>query len=416
MVGLTDEGFILNKVPGSSKKSFGLRSDGKILHAQSMGQDFCPKFQSNDIIGCGIAYISRKIFFTRNGELLGKPFDLQESYTMYASASLTNIQDSVIFCFTGPFKYNFEAILNDEKSLLDAETQEKPVNSIEIYKLVRDYLIYQGFSKTLKAVEQNVEFEKTEKSKMKSRSYSTRISERYDSIDIDPACETCQTYGKICKFCLKKIMENVEASSNIRLPESRGRCDSVDLASLYLKTVDSIEPNEPSVPSHIKDVIIRSDLRKVVLSGNMKQTIEFLANHFPDALNDEMCMLYIHVQEFIQLIKDCNFNGALDYARSKLKKFQAYSICYRSPLESNIFVWEIVGLLAYNNPFDSPLASLLSEEQLENTADLVNSRILIKTCNEGCSLENILKQVLATQYLYQESILMAKPSSISLIT
>ena len=117
-IGLTDETFVLNKIPGSSRRSYGLRSDGKLLHAISQGLDFSPKFEQNDVIGCGIAYISRKIFFTRNGELLGKPFDMLESYPIFASASISCPQDSVTFTFTGPFQFDLSGLISDEKTAI----------------------------------------------------------------------------------------------------------------------------------------------------------------------------------------------------------------------------------------------------------------------------------------------------------
>ena len=415
VIGLTDEAFLLNKVPGSSKKSYGLRSDGKLLHAQGQGVDFSPKFQPYDVIGCGITFVSRKIFFTRNGELLGKPFHLQESYTIFASASIATPSDSLTFCFQKPFIYNLDEIIAEEQKLMDSEISEENVDSSEIFKTIKQYLEYQGYSSTLASLKKNMDIEKPEKSSQKLRSYSSKISERYDSIDTDPTCQTCQTFGKICKFCLKKIMENVEASPGIRLPEARGRCDSVDLASLYLKKNEINECENVILSNPKNDVEIRGLLRQIIFTGNIKEAKEFLRENKPDMLNDELCMLYLAVQEFIELIKINEFYQALDFARDRLGKYKKYQVFVRNPVDTSIFVWEIVGLLAYNNPFDSPLCSLLSSAQLELTADLVNTRIIENSGSKVCILENFLKQALGIQYLYQENIMMVKPSNISII-
>jgi Ran binding protein in the microtubule-organising centre. len=163
------------------------------------------------------------------------------------------------------------------------------------------------------------------------------------------------------------------------------------------------------------DVEIRGLLRQIIFTGNIKEAKEFLRENKPDMLNDELCMLYLAVQEFIELIKINEFYQALDFARDRLGKYKKYQVFVRNPVDTSIFVWEIVGLLAYNNPFDSPLCSLLSSAQLELTADLVNTRIIENSGSKVCILENFLKQALGIQYLYQENIMMVKPSNISII-
>ena len=411
-IGLTDETFVLNKIPGSSRRSYGLRSDGKLLHAISQGLDFSPKFEQNDVIGCGITYISRKIFFTRNGELLGKPFDMLESYPIFASASISCPQDSVTFTFTGPFQFDLSGLISDEKTQFSTEIAQEPVHCGDIYRLVHEYLEFQGYSSTLKSFEDHIDLRKPSKSLSKLRSFSGRFSERYDSIDIDPECQACQTNGRVCKVCLKKVIENVEPSSNIRLPESRYRCDSVDLSSLYMRSCEVVAEESES-PLQIRDAQIRGALRQVILTGNMRKTSEFIVENFPDLLSDEVCMLYLHVQEFIEMIKLGEVIPALEFAREKMARFRNYTVFYRDRVDIEIFVWEVVGLLAYDKPMESPLASLLDQSQLELTADLINKKIMQKCGSEKCKLESILKQAICTQYIYQENVLMAKPSYIS---
>ena len=224
----------------------------------------------------------------------------------------------------------------------------------------------------------------------------------------------CQANGSMCKVCLKNLIENVEASSSIRLPESRTRCDSVDITSLYLKKSDIVETEEPLTPIHMKNAIQRGNLREIIMSGNMRAAIEYITYNFPDTLNDEECMLYIHIQEFIEFIRINDVDSALFLAREKFSKFKHYNVYCRKNFDSEIPLIEIVGLLAYINPHESPLAYLLTKSQLELTADIVNQKIL-KNEKEGCDLENMLKHTLSTQGLFQESVLMTKTSQITFL-
>lgn len=413
VIGFTEEFFQKTRPPGSSKKSFGLKADGKLLRDQTQIVDFCPKFSVSDVVGAGICYISQKIFFTKNGTLLGKPFDLSESYPLYASFSLSTPNDSVTLNFEADFMFDLKGLEQEEKLKFESEVENETVDCRDVYKLVRDYLETEGYYDTLVALEKNLHQREVEKVTTKLRSYSGRISERYDSIDIDPSCENCETFGKLCKFCVKRIMENVEPGNNIRLPEARNRCDSVDVSSLYLIPTKEEEPGSPASPAGIKDVKVRGNLRKLITSGNLKEALLYLTENFPEMLNDEQCMLYFNVQEFIELIKLNDPERALFQAKEKLAKCKDFYVYVRDDEDKPIYVWEVVGLLAYVNPSESPLKKLLERSQLELTADLVNTRITHRLREGKNTLETLLKHLLAVQNLYQTSMLMNKVEKVT---
>ena len=104
----------------------------------------------------------------------------------------------------------------------------------------------------------------------------------------------------------------------------------------------------------------------------------------------------------------------MEFAREKLARFRDYTVYYRDRVDIGIFVWEVVGLLAYDRPMESTLAPLLNQSQVELTADLINNIIMQKYGNENSTLEAVLKQAIGTQYIYQENVLMTKPNYISL--
>jgi hypothetical protein len=64
----------MNKQLGTTKKSYGYKSDGKIYNGNTTGEEFGPKFEKNDVIGCGLITSKKQIFFTFNGRYLGSPF------------------------------------------------------------------------------------------------------------------------------------------------------------------------------------------------------------------------------------------------------------------------------------------------------------------------------------------------------
>jgi hypothetical protein len=77
-IGLSTVSFRLQgKMPGWDFESYGYHSDdGSMFHGRGIpprrGQpSYCP----GDVVGCGLQYTSRKIFFTKNGQFLGYEFD-----------------------------------------------------------------------------------------------------------------------------------------------------------------------------------------------------------------------------------------------------------------------------------------------------------------------------------------------------
>lgn len=63
-------------ISGSENNSFGYQSDGCVYHGSpTLSTKFGPRFNENDIIGCGVDFLSQSLFFTRNGIFLGKAFE-----------------------------------------------------------------------------------------------------------------------------------------------------------------------------------------------------------------------------------------------------------------------------------------------------------------------------------------------------
>lgn len=74
LIGISEKEFVFNKQLGASKKSYGYKSDGKVYHGKSTGEDYGPKFERHDTVGCGVLLSRREIFFTLNGRYLGIAF------------------------------------------------------------------------------------------------------------------------------------------------------------------------------------------------------------------------------------------------------------------------------------------------------------------------------------------------------
>ena len=72
-VGLSDKNAPLSRLPGWDKCSYGYHADdGKAFcGASNAGEDYGPMFTTGDVIGCGLNFVDRTIFYTKNGINLG---------------------------------------------------------------------------------------------------------------------------------------------------------------------------------------------------------------------------------------------------------------------------------------------------------------------------------------------------------
>ena len=54
MVGISEKDFQPTKALGATKKSYGYKADGKTFNNKSPGDEYGPKFERHDVVGCGI--------------------------------------------------------------------------------------------------------------------------------------------------------------------------------------------------------------------------------------------------------------------------------------------------------------------------------------------------------------------------
>lgn len=124
-IGLANEYFSLHtRMPGWDSCSYGYHGDdGGIFHATGhMLREYGPTFGVGDVIGCGIDYHERAIFYTHNGKFLGYAFtslsdrELQKNW--YPVVGIDS--KSVIKCNFGqsPYVFDLEGMLEKSKFIV----------------------------------------------------------------------------------------------------------------------------------------------------------------------------------------------------------------------------------------------------------------------------------------------------------
>jgi hypothetical protein len=110
-IGFTDEDFKNYRQPGWESNSYGYHGDDGNLFHEPLRPDtgFGPTFSTNDIVGAGSDHLKQKIFFTKNGKLVGRYIPNEVKDTLYPTIGLHSRGEKVEVNFGQQnFAYNLD--------------------------------------------------------------------------------------------------------------------------------------------------------------------------------------------------------------------------------------------------------------------------------------------------------------------
>ncbi|TKR94278.1 hypothetical protein L596_008581 [Steinernema carpocapsae] len=157
-IGLCEKSVNLNRLPGWDKCSYGYHGDdGNFFSSSGNGTQYGPQFTTEDTIGCGINFVNREIFFTKNGETLGTALDcLNISGDLYPTIGLQTKEVLIDTNFgQKPFKYD---IAKDIQQL--QKTTLRQVMNVNLSrkknewmnKAVASWFVQRGYVKSYEAI------------------------------------------------------------------------------------------------------------------------------------------------------------------------------------------------------------------------------------------------------------------------
>ncbi|KAK9806165.1 hypothetical protein WJX72_003712 [[Myrmecia] bisecta] len=306
-VGFTDKNFKLGRQPGWEANSYGYHGDdGKKFNNMAHGQDYGPKFEAGDIIGAGLHLGKQEMFFTKNGKHLGLAFREIVTVPLYPTIGLHSKNERVTVNFgQHPFKFDLEGLVQEEVESQHRAVHSTPMPPGATHQIVRNYLMYYGYSNTLAA--------------------------------FDAAAG---------------LIAGEEASTSSREREIGPEGLALD---------------------------VRKQVRQLLMGGQVEAAKRVLCKHFPELLEsrtrpDLDVYFYIQCAAFIELIRDKDIEGAVKFAQEVLAPLRGL-LAHRSR-GYEAMLHDVVALVAYEDPQESPLAGLLDPLQREAVADVINSAII----------------------------------------
>ncbi|XP_018335747.1 ran-binding protein 9 [Agrilus planipennis] len=157
-IGLSAQGVNMNRLPGWDKQSYGYHGDdGHSFCSSGTGQPYGPTFTTGDVIGCGVNLIDNTCFYTKNGHHLGIAFtDLPPN--LYPTVGLQTPGEVVDANFgQEPFVFDIEDMMNELRSRTHLSIHNFPVPESQgewqaiLNKMVSTYLVHHGYCNTAEA-------------------------------------------------------------------------------------------------------------------------------------------------------------------------------------------------------------------------------------------------------------------------
>lgn len=156
-VGLSRPSFTLTRQVGTRPLSFGYRGENgrKFCGEAGRGELYGPFFNTSDVVGCGVNFLTGEVFFTKNGRYLGPAFDaLPSDVELYPTVSMHSPGEMVRFNFgRRPFRFDVAAMRAEARARVEEEVAATAVDPRACVALVRSYLAHRGLYETLRAFE-----------------------------------------------------------------------------------------------------------------------------------------------------------------------------------------------------------------------------------------------------------------------
>lgn len=389
-VGLSAHDVNMNRLPGWDKHSYGYHGDdGHSFCSSGTGQAYGPTFTTGDVIGCGLNLVDGSCFYTKNGHHLGIAFqDLPGN--LYPTVGLQTPGEVIDANFgQEPFLFDIEgemrALRRKTRGVIEGLSWPRKHGDMQtvLQRIVSTYLVHHGYSQTAETFARSTGQEIAEElASMRNRQHIQRLvlAGRIG----EAIAMTQQLYPGLLRtneelhFRLKvrQFIEMVSGADSLEL-EQQGEEENHHAPRRGMETdgnrtdfqTDSITNGnsiavsngvcEPETPSDCMEVDGKS-CDGDASSGSAEEEEEP-----EEEEEDEVTLLPNSI-----LANPARFQALIKFGRS----VQEFS--QQVELDNTSILQEAFSLLAYADPWNSPVGGQLDPAGREPICDALNSAIL----------------------------------------
>lgn len=378
-VGLSAQGVNMNRLPGWDKHSYGYHGDdGHSFCSSGTGQAYGPTFTTGDVVGCGINLIDGSCFYTKNGHHLGVAFqDLPGQ--LYPTVGLQTPGEVIDANFgQEPFLFDIEGEMKE----LRRKTQAVIANfswpkalgdwQTVLHKMVSTYLVHHGYSQTAESFASTAGQEISEElTSMKNRQHIQKL------VLAGKIGEAISTTEELYTGLLQ-LNQDLHFRLKVRqFIEMVSGTDSLDSGSSSSSTwsprMDRVEPrmdtdqenNHTTV--HTNSEATNGNTNSEASNGNSNRDGEGPASDSMETDQSKPNSILSNPARFEALIK---FGRSLQLMALELEQTRGKSEGNSKMLQ------DAFSLLAYSDPWDSPVGWQLDPAGRESVCAALNSAIL----------------------------------------
>uniref|UniRef100_A0A665U2P5 RAN binding protein 9 n=1 Tax=Echeneis naucrates TaxID=173247 RepID=A0A665U2P5_ECHNA len=132
-IGLSAQGVNMNRLPGWDKHSYGYHGDdGHSFCSSGTGQPYGPTFTTGDVIGCCVNLINNTCFYTKNGHSLGEHCLSLLQPNLYPTVGLQTPGEVVDANFgQHPFVFDIEDYMREWRTKIQSQIDRFPIGERE---------------------------------------------------------------------------------------------------------------------------------------------------------------------------------------------------------------------------------------------------------------------------------------------
>lgn len=352
-IGLAAQGVNMQRLPGWDKHSYGYHGDdGHSFNSSGTGQPYGPTFTTGDIIGCGYNLVEGSCFYTKNGLNLGIAFPDLPNVPLYPTVGLQTPGEEVEANFgMEPFCYDIEQDIIALRKKISEQIVNFPVKYNEwqttIHKLVQSWLIHNGYCGTAEVFSEATKQEFKEN--IQNIKQRLRIQQLVLAGKIGEAIHLTNRY-------YPKVLENNDnllfALKCRQFVEFVNGCES----DKYILTANAMPISSFANGDCNGNT---NDNDKMEVDGNNDKNDNNYQNDCKDDDDDDKILRLISLGKELNLLSQ------------KLKNK------YGSNEQNKKMLQDAFSLIAYSDPWNSPVGHHLNPSERESVCQQLNNAIVM---------------------------------------